>query len=165
MGKARATLRALARRVDGPADLLHEVNEILLQDDLGDRFVTACVLRLETTGERHRLRAAVAGHPRPILVPADGPARFVGIHGPILGVWGDVEFFECFDSLAVGDAVVAFTDGIETREVLAEDRAMDLIGSLEWSSADDLADALAGAAASGGVAEDDVAVVAVRRLR
>src|SRR5262245_19587872 len=78
MGKARATLRALARRIEGPADLLREVNDILVEDDLGERFITGCVLRLDLDGDRHRVRIALAGHPRPVLVTADGQVGLVG---------------------------------------------------------------------------------------
>ena len=166
MGKARATLHALARRIESPAELLREVNDALIMDDLGERFVTACVLRLDMDGDRHHVRIALAGHPRPVVAAPDGRGSLVGAHGPILGVWDRVEFLECVIELSPGDAMVAFTDGIETRDVLAEERAMDLVRALDWSSADELADAIAGApASSDGPAEDDVAVVALRRLR
>jgi GAF domain-containing protein len=164
MGKARATLRALARRIDSPADLLREVNDILLAEPLAGRFVTAGIVRLER-GERTVARIALAGHPRPVLVSADRVV-LVGEHGPLLGIFDQVEFDEAVVPMEPGSALVTFTDGIETREVHAEDRALDVLRGVAGRTAADLADAVAGAAVpSGGDQGDDVAVVAVRRLR
>ncbi len=165
MGKARATLRALARRVDSPADLLREVNDILLAEPLAGRFVTAGIILLER-GERPVARIALAGHPRPVLLSPDEGAVLVGEHGPLLGIFDEVEYDETVVPVDPGSALVTFTDGIETREVHAEDRALDVLRSIPAGTAAELADAVAGAAAGpDGEQDDDVAVVAVRRLR
>jgi serine phosphatase RsbU (regulator of sigma subunit) len=164
MGKARATLRALARRIDSPADLLREVNDILLAEPLGGRFVTAGIIRLERA-ERRVARIALAGHPRPVLLSPDEGAVLVGEHGPLLGIFDEVEFDEAVVPVDPGSALVTFTDGIETREVHAEDRALEVLRSVPEGTAAQLADAVASAAGPEGDQEDDVAVVAVRRLR
>ena len=167
MGKARATLRALVRRIESPAALLCEVNDILLAESLDGRFVTAGIIRLEPG----RARIALAGHPRPVLVAPDGAASLVGDHGPLLGIFDEVEFAETVVAVDPGAGLVTFTDGIETRRVHAEDRALEIIGANARGTAAELADAVAEAAAVGGTSgdgdqtDDDVAVVAIRRLR
>ena len=168
MGKARATLRALVRRIESPAALLCEVNDILLSESLDGRFVTAGIIRLEPG----RARIALAGHPRPVLVSPDGGPSLVGDHGPLLGIFEEVEFAETVVAVEPGAALVTFTDGIETRRVHAEDRALEIVGANSGGTAAELADAVAAAGSGGGRlggrpsgAGDDVAVVVVRRLR
>jgi serine phosphatase RsbU (regulator of sigma subunit) len=166
MGTARATLRALVRRIESPAELLREVNRILLDEPLDGRFVTAGIVRLELG----RARIALAGHPRPVLLSPEGEASLVGEHGPLLGIFDEVSFTEVDVSLEAGAAFVTFTDGIETREVQAEERALAVLGANAGGDASSLADVVAAAAApasgaQGAEQEDDVAVVAVRRVR
>jgi serine phosphatase RsbU (regulator of sigma subunit) len=164
MGKARATLRALARRIDSPAALLQEVNDILLSEPLDGRFVTAGIVRLEP-GDPHCATIALAGHPRPVLISPQDGAVLVGEHGPLLGIFESVEFTETVVFMGPGSALVTFTDGIETRQVHAEDRALELLSERAGDTAAELAEAAASGALPGEDGpDDDVAVVAVRRL-
>lgn len=53
-----------------------------------------------------------AGHPRPVLVPADRPAEQLRSDPPALGMFPDAEFAEHQVRLAPGDRLYAFTDGL-----------------------------------------------------
>ena len=91
---ARYTLRAAAIQEGAePAELLTQLNEAVLRqhDDL--RFLSAVCAFLEA-GEGGdgglKLTVAVAGHPPPLRVSADGEVTRVGGRGALLGVWEPV---------------------------------------------------------------------------
>ena len=53
-----------------------------------------------------------AGHPLPVLVPADGPSLYVVAPGQLLGVLPNVELHPVAETLRHGDTLVMYTDGI-----------------------------------------------------
>lgn len=55
---------------------------------------------------------ALAGHPQPVLIPREGPARFVGQPGMLLGPFGDVEVVDEVVTVHPGDTLVLYTDGV-----------------------------------------------------
>lgn len=114
--------------------------------------------------------AVVAGHPPPRLVRADGRRQSLAVSGPLLGVVPGAAFSATTDRLALGDALLLYTDGATEAQNADGDelgpegldratpRATDAAG---------LADAVVEAvdAWSGGTAEDDdLTLVAVRRV-
>jgi serine phosphatase RsbU (regulator of sigma subunit) len=99
-----------------------------------------------------------------LISPQDG-AVLVGEHGPLLGIFDSVEFTETVVPMGHGCALVTFTDGIENRQAHAEDRALELLRDRVSGAAAELAEAVASGALPGvNGPDDDVAVVAVRRL-
>ena len=65
--QVRYSARALASRVDSPAELLTEINAALL--DRGDtRFCTALVARLTPGPDGVEVTLASGGHPPPVLI-------------------------------------------------------------------------------------------------
>jgi PAS domain S-box-containing protein len=118
MGKMRQTFRALAAVETDPARALGGADAVL-RGEHPDVFVTAFVATYDIrTG---RLRYANAGHPSPFVRCADG--RLVRLHAggiPLgLGAFGTLETQEA--SLARGELLVAFTDGlIETTQDIDE---------------------------------------------
>src|SRR5262249_8961754 len=87
------------------------------------------------------MRFARAGHPYPLYVPREGPARFWQIEGSLLGVF-ESEFRIQTHTLAPGDKVLFYTDGMEAAE--AEKQPMGgasflaAVGKLRHLSIDDL---------------------------
>jgi PAS domain S-box-containing protein len=167
-GLARHTVRAAAMQRGGPADVLDVLNRSLLRAGLGERFVTAAYADFRPTDDGAVLRLALGGHPRPVLVGADGGTRAVGRSGTLLGVLEDVALQETVVPLAPGDAVVLVTDGVLEAPGpggrLEEGALLEVLTAAGGQDADGLADAVVARVLehSGGAPADDIAVVAIR---
>ena len=111
MGIARFTTRAIAMSERRPSALLTGLNGALLQQATGERFCTACYCRVHRGDAGFRVTVSLAGHPRPVILRADGSVQEVGSPGTFLGVFEDVEVFDEVADLLPGDALVLFTDG------------------------------------------------------
>ena len=84
---ARYTLRALAPRVASPADTLAILNDELLRQRGGQRFITAALVRLEPRPDGTvAVTAASGGHPPPLVLRADGGVDVLDCTGTLLGV-------------------------------------------------------------------------------
>jgi serine phosphatase RsbU (regulator of sigma subunit)/PAS domain-containing protein len=132
---ARHAIRVLARWNPDPADVLARVNEVMLADDYGERFVTVKLAYLRWDGARLRVRLASAGHPGPALVRPDGRVDLLGGGGLPLGLFPDAG--PETDSLELGedDVLFFYSDGV------TDARSTDL-----RYFDDDLGDTLAGLA-------------------
>jgi sigma-B regulation protein RsbU (phosphoserine phosphatase) len=111
MAQVRHYLHVLALRVADPLLVLAELDSLMLELDF-DRFATVALLHWsQATG---RLGYVLAGHPPPLVVRADGTASYLveGRRPPVnLGLaHAAPEVGEA--TLAAGDAVVLFTDGL-----------------------------------------------------
>ncbi|MFJ4274329.1 SpoIIE family protein phosphatase [Streptomyces coelicoflavus] len=167
MSQLRNMLRGLA--LDGrgsTGDVLRRLD--LSVQTLYLECTATCILgRVEraATG-RFTFHYSVAGHPPPLLVEADGAARFLtAAHDPLLGLIPEPHYDSAVDELPGGSTLLLYTDG------LVERRGEDIDASLERlrrhaSNAvrlplGDFCDALLTRvpAANG---DDDVAVVALR---
>ena len=107
-----------AYRLTSPDDVLHHLNREMLEQALAENPFITMVYGLFNTAER-TLTFARAGHPYPLLIPAQGPPRFLEVHGTLLGVF-ETEFVKRTERLNPGDKVLFYTDGMETAEVTAE---------------------------------------------
>ena len=137
---ARYTIRALATRESCPSTVLSSLNEAMLHQrrERGDyKFCTATYVRLEAEGNAaHGARITVSrgGHPPPFLLRTDGSIYKVGEPGRAIGVFNDVNLTEQEASLAPGDALILYTDGVvEARSpdglFFGEERLMALLRS------------------------------------
>ncbi|MDQ3922570.1 MAG: MEKHLA domain-containing protein [Actinomycetota bacterium] len=137
---ARYTIRALAKCESCPSTVLSSLNEAMLHQrrERGDyKFCTATYVRLEAEGNAaHGARITVSrgGHPPPFLLRTDGSIYKVGEPGRVIGVFNDVKVTEQEASLAPGDALILYTDGVvEARSpdglFFGEERLMALLRS------------------------------------
>jgi sigma-B regulation protein RsbU (phosphoserine phosphatase) len=96
-----------------PARVLSALHACLVRQELPhSQFITG-VYGVIHAGRRE-LRLARAGHPYPIHVSAAGALREIRTYGSLLGLPDvEAEFEEATLSLAPGDKVVFFTDGLE----------------------------------------------------
>jgi len=110
---ARWTLRSLAGAPVPPADALRFLNDAMLREDLGGRFITIAyqLLRVVDAG-RAEVTVACAGHPAPILVPKAGEPSTLPARGTLLGVWPDILLHTAEIRLSPGDSLVTYTDGV-----------------------------------------------------
>ena len=108
----RHTVRALAVSERSPAELLRQLNTVLLVSSADpDRFCTVVVLRLHRTADGWEVTVSSGGHPLPLLLrPGASPAP-VGEPGMVVGIFESVPYVESTVVLAPGDSLFAYTDG------------------------------------------------------
>lgn len=78
----------------------------------GADLCTVCLVTMERTSERTRLKVALAGHPPPLLIDPEGRARPIGQPGTLLGVLDSIEFTETEAELLPGETLLLYTDGV-----------------------------------------------------
>jgi PAS domain S-box-containing protein len=165
-GLARYTIRAAAMQDPDPHHVLAVLNDAVLRERGGERFLTVVYSALEIADDHTapRLRVANGGHPRPFLLRADGSVEPVGGHGLLVGIVAEPELALATIDLAPGDAVVLYTDGvIEAGAQIGEDGLARVLGQCAGLDAHAIADRIAGVVFDAdGRPRDDVAVLVVR---
>ncbi|HEY7145245.1 MAG TPA: SpoIIE family protein phosphatase [Streptosporangiaceae bacterium] len=131
---ARHAIRVLAHRNPDPAEVLRQANEIMLADNLDDRFVTACAVHLSWHGDQLRVAVGSAGHPGPAVVRPDGEVTMLDGGGMALGLFDSAEPGRQEIILRTGDLLFLYTDGVtEARspeQRFFEERLTDHLSSL-----------------------------------
>ena len=170
----RYTIRAAALRTSDPADVLHTANAVLLrQGALNGTCTVACILA-RRAGDRIDLRAASAGHPLPLVIRrSTGAVEELGVPGTLLGSLSEVDFPVLGTTLAAGDVVVLYTDGVtEARyrsaggglELFGEERLRTLLAAARGAGAADIAGRMEASVMQfqSGRLADDLAVLVLR---
>ena len=111
MALARSLILAEARRAAAPAEVLGNVNRLLLEVGQEDMFVTVFYGVLDRG--RGRLTYARAGHDHPFLL-RDGGIAPLGGRGMALGLFAAPLFHVSEETMALrpGDRLVLYTDGL-----------------------------------------------------
>ncbi|MGW0773784.1 PP2C family protein-serine/threonine phosphatase [Streptomyces sp. NPDC002835] len=123
----RHTLRAAALYGPDPVSALSTLNTVLLERYTGGdpRYCTAVFGTLEpdpTTGHV-AVHLASGGHPPALVLRADGTADFLHTPGGLLvGILPDAHFTTADTTLAPGDTLLLYTDGL-TEARTGEDRS------------------------------------------
>jgi serine phosphatase RsbU (regulator of sigma subunit) len=114
MGFVRFTTRAVSRQDTKPSEALVKLNRALLEElDAGQgEFCTAAVVRVRPHDRGARLTVAVAGHPLPIILRANGDVEEAGAPGTLLGIFEDIDVSDEVVDLHMGDTLVMLTDGV-----------------------------------------------------
>ena len=176
-GPEAAAVTSLARYTMRTAAMLHETPEAILMDlNVALRMNTTEAIQMCTavygqvawSPESVAVTVAVAGHPPPLIVRADGSLDVTTAHGTALGAVEAPVFETCQVTLGPGDAIVIYSDGIldvQLDEGRIDDRRVpELLSGASHASAQDLVDRLAGAVRHAQrPLHDDVAVMALRR--
>ena len=103
-------IRERVNRVTSPAALLTQMNQMLCEQNMEMQFVTAFYAILEP--EKASLQYAIAGHPPPFLRKASGRVDHLAGKGIALGISPEAGYDDLHLTLAPGDSLVAFTDGM-----------------------------------------------------
>jgi len=161
---ARWTLRSFAGSPRPPADVLRSLNESMLRQDLGGRFITIVYVLLTVGADQAHVTVACAGHPPAIFVSNEGEPATLAARGDLLGVWPEIRLDQVSLRLADGDSLVLYTDGVTDPgpgDARSPEHALRGVSAAPTANA--LADALRDEAArASAVPRDDVAIVALR---
>ncbi len=167
-GLARYTLRAAAVSESRPSRILGLLNDAIRRQSPDQSCTVACG-RLDVDGaDGAQVTLSVGGHPLPLVLRADGRVEPVGRPGTMLGVLPDPELADQTASLAPGDALVLYTDGLT--DAYAPGRIVKragLVAALESCarrSATEIASGLQEAVLGGGAGEprDDIVLLVLR---
>ena len=109
-GVTRHTIRAAARHVESPTDVLLWAYEAIVASS-ADTYATACFAFLTLDGDGARLDVALGGHPRPLRWRPDGRIEPLGESGTVLGLVAP-QLTRLQYTVEPGDIVVFFTDGV-----------------------------------------------------
>ena len=172
MAFSRPLLHAAIDHAAGPAEALQRTNQILVGERRGSLFITALCARLDVrTGV---LRMANAGHEPPLFIPGDGsePALLLG-SGPLLGAFRVLDVPEVEASMAPGDMVLFYTDGVTdarspSGERFDDARLLEAVQRARRGTAHDVVREICEAVSQfsmAGEPADDITIVAIGRHR
>jgi sigma-B regulation protein RsbU (phosphoserine phosphatase) len=136
MAQTHALLYALAKRDTTPADVLRQVNELLLNIGESSLFVTVLYGVLDNT--TNEFTYARAGHELPIIVNADNKAEISPYNqGQLMGVLDDLILDEQTIRVPQGGFILLYTDGvIDARHDSGESFGLErLLGILQQTEA------------------------------
>jgi serine phosphatase RsbU (regulator of sigma subunit)/pSer/pThr/pTyr-binding forkhead associated (FHA) protein len=134
---------AQAAASDTPSQTIARVNLALYKRGIESRFVTLMYGSLEPDG---RLTYCNAGHNPPLIVGAGGIRR-LEVGGPIVGLFEAATFQEETVTLAPGDILLVFSDGVSEAlsaegEEYGETRIIDTANRNPGASPNDLLQAI-----------------------
>jgi serine phosphatase RsbU (regulator of sigma subunit) len=160
MGRLRSALRAYAFAADDAAAALEALDRLTY--GVGDvEFATVVLAML--SADRNQMHICRAGHPPPLLVPADGPARLLDVPcGLPLGAPPRARHCYAVD-VEHGARLVLYTDGLverRTETLTSQLAALQAAADAAPDGCEALAEHLLAAMEDGGQ-HDDVALLAV----
>ena len=169
MAHSRAMIRGAAQTQPGPAATLATANVQISRDNHAMLFVSAFYAVLDAADGC--LTFANAGHNVPLVRRADGRVEEVMSRGMVLGIMDDMTYDEAVTTLAPGDILVLYTDGITEAmdaagNLFGKARLVDAVRHASPAGAHDLIDAIL-AAVRVYIGEtpqaDDLTIVTVKR--
>ena len=114
MAKLSADARFCMLTEPDPAAAVTKLNSLMTHSGIADRFVTLVAAILDPAS--HTVTLVNAGHPSPLIyrraTRTVEEATSLDVAGLPLGIQGGFEYASCQVSLAPGDCILAFTDGV-----------------------------------------------------
>lgn len=167
MSQVRSMLRGIACDRKEPPGYIVRRLDTAMGTLCPETYATCVYALLQQDGARgaHYLDYTAAGHPPPLLINADGTARFLeGGHGPLLGLDPNVPRTSARVALPAGAAVLFYSDGLIERRGEPLDHGLTRLRrqatALAGEAPDVLCDRLLESMSQG--TEDDVVLLAVR---
>ena len=173
MAFARPLIHAAIDHARRPAVALERTNRILVEERRAALFITALCCYVDTRSGS--VVVANAGH-EPPLIMRDGTMTLdeVPVGGPLLGAFPSIALDEARVTLAPGDTLVLYTDGVTDARAadgtrFGDDRFRDVLrgAASAGASARDLVATVVGSVrdfTAGEPAADDLTLVVARRL-
>jgi len=169
MSNLQAVLRARAWNISSPRALLNRINADIAGRVGEGRFITFCYFLLDS--ENDRLVYSNAGHNPPYLC-RDAAIRDLDVSGIPLGIFGDSQYEESEEALAVDDVVILYSDGItecmnENDDEFGDDRLKQVLSANSGKSAHDISEAIVRALdefREEAPSSDDITLIVLKRL-
>jgi phosphoserine phosphatase RsbU/P len=169
MAHIQASVRDVAHEETSTAACSSLLNNRLVQSTSTEKFVTMVYAVLDS--QRHQLGYTNGGHNPPVCIRGGG-VQLLDAGGTFLGVIEGLSFEEGMVSLAPGDLVVMYSDGIseamnERQELFGDQQLQDLIVEHQTLSADGLKEAILDAVRkhqNSAPQADDMTVLVIKRL-
>ncbi|MBU8922855.1 MAG: SpoIIE family protein phosphatase [Bacteroidales bacterium] len=170
MSNLQATFRGQDLSRHTPCEIMSRSNKLLFRSTDPDKFATFFFGLLDNT--RHEFHYCNAGHNNPILTHKNGDHYFLDTGGLILGALEESTYTDTIISLAVGDTLLVFSDGIsEARnpsdEEYCEERILEVLTKNPHLDAAGIVDHIINEVntfADSRDQMDDMTVVAMKRL-
>ncbi|CAM3222178.1 Serine phosphatase RsbU, regulator of sigma subunit [Paracoccus aminovorans] len=151
-----------------PAEILHHLNALMIQELRTDSYFTMVYADLDFLNGR--LRLVQAGHPHPVLQRADGRLERIGAGGLPVGVFAHAEYEELQLVLNPGDRLFITSDGLTEAEnargePLGEEGLQAILRTNALLRGDALLESICWSAANyaGGKRNDDISAVLIER--
>jgi serine phosphatase RsbU (regulator of sigma subunit) len=172
MAVTRTQVKTTALRGMPPAECFHEVNRVLVQEQVSAMFATCFygLLNLRS-GEFHYCSA---GHNPPYLLRAGGGAAepITEVGGIPLGLFDGMGYNGSTVQVGPGDSLFLYTDGVPEAQNVAErdltdDRLVEILGAGSTLSCQDLIGFVTrevSAFTQGAPQSDDITMLCIRRL-
>jgi len=169
MAVARTVLRQVCAGAESLSQAVKQANDLLEEAGVAAMYVTLFIAwYLPPTGELHYV---CAGHPPGYRLDAAGNVRPFGeITGRPVGLLADSSFEEREETLAPGDCIVLFTDGVPEaegpdEEFFGDERLTALLAETGGASAENVCKVVTERIAEyeQGSPHDDVTLLALRR--
>jgi serine phosphatase RsbU (regulator of sigma subunit)/anti-sigma regulatory factor (Ser/Thr protein kinase) len=161
MGQVRQGLRAYALEGHPPAELMSRLDRLVQESDLA---MTTCLCGILDPADG-TLEFSNAGHPPPLIRRADGTVeRLTGGLSHPLGVTAGLQHVQGRIALAIGDALLLYTDGLVERRGEVIDVGIDALAARLGAASeppDAICDGIVSSLAPG--LGDDVAILALER--
>ena len=171
MMSTRTLLKGAAIGNPEPAEVLKEVNDLLVQDNEAAMFVTVFYAVYDAyTG---RFSYANGGHNAPLFIGADGNCSLLPLtQGLALGIVPDLDFQQDSLALKTGDTVVMYTDGVNEamnreHEEFGNDRLLEIFAGNPPMSATEANDSTFAAVndfVAGAAQSDDITCLILQRM-
>ncbi|MGA8072846.1 MAG: GAF domain-containing SpoIIE family protein phosphatase [Candidatus Acidiferrales bacterium] len=170
MANLQATLHALIAHVHSLERLVSALNERMLADTRGQKYMT---MYLSILDQRNKtLHYVNAGHVPPILLRADGSVEYLREGGMVVGLFPNVPFERGNVKLNSGDILAGYTDGITEAsnpedEEFGYDRLVELLKKHRNASAREIVDLTLAEVerfSRGGTHEDDRVMLVMKIL-
>jgi len=106
----RSLLRFHAKGEIDPAGMAEQLNHLLPEFTGNSHFITLCYGELNT--ENDEITFISCGHPSPQLLHLNGQSEGLHNNSPALGIFSAVDYINESKTLAPGDILIIYTDGV-----------------------------------------------------
>jgi sigma-B regulation protein RsbU (phosphoserine phosphatase) len=167
MAITKTLIKVVAEREKVPHLIMEKVNNDLAEDNESCMFVTLFLAILDIrTGE---VNYCNAGHNPPILCTADQVAYLQSMNEPIAGAMPEVSYSTQQLTLAPGDTLFLYTDGVteamnHEQELYSDERLLEFMNQTKTASTTDIIDQVNHSVAKfadGAEQSDDITMLAL----
>ncbi len=171
MASVRSVIRAISLNDRPPAETLHRTNRFIVRDVGAQLFTSAFYASLNT--HNGQLSFANAGHEWPLWWQQQTQTvTQLKIPGMLLGAFNEIHPIQQEVTIAPGDVVVFFTDGVTEahnaeKALFDDDRLHDTLTALSHLSAEEIMEGIVTAVSTftGSTPQsDDLTLVVVKRI-